>query len=116
MMADCFDLTLDEVNFSYELGAYTKDVDLGWYTLPKGSLGGNYIKYQGVVDGVPWVEKHLEWQMTPHTDPHWDIKGCSITEIKGESFVVHAARYGENPAQNLRCSRYPRARTLRVGD
>ena len=53
MMADCFDLKLDEVKFSYELGACTKDVDLGWYTLPKGSLGGNYIKYQGMVDGVP---------------------------------------------------------------
>ena len=40
--------------------------------LPKGSLGGNYIKYQGMVDGVPKVETHLEWQMTPHTDPSWD--------------------------------------------
>ena len=26
-----------------QLGACTKDVDLGWYTLPKGSLGGNDI-------------------------------------------------------------------------
>ena len=33
-------------------GACTKDVDLGWYQLPKGSLGSNYIKYQGMVDGV----------------------------------------------------------------
>ncbi len=70
MMADCFDLQLDEVKFSYELGACTKDVDLGWYQLPKGgSLGGNYIKYQGMVDGVPRVETHLEWQMTPAHRP-----------------------------------------------
>ena len=75
MMADCFDLTLDEVTFSYELGACTKDVDLGWYQLPKGSLGGNYIKYQGMVDGVPRVETHLEWQMTPHTDPQLGHQG-----------------------------------------
>ena len=79
LMADCFDLQLDEVKFSYELGACTKDVDLGWYRLPEGSLGANYIKYQGVVDGVPKIETHLEWQMTPHTAPHWDIKGCYIT-------------------------------------
>ena len=57
MMADCFGLELDEVKFSAELGACTKDVDLGWYTLPKGSLGGNYIRYQGMVDGVPRVER-----------------------------------------------------------
>lgn len=36
LMADAFDLELDEVTFSYELGACTKDVDLGWYQLPAG--------------------------------------------------------------------------------
>ena len=40
MMADCFDLQLDEVKFTYEFGACTKDVDLGWYTLPKGRWAG----------------------------------------------------------------------------
>lgn len=84
LMADAFDLELDEVAFSYELGACTKDVDLGWYQMPKGSLGANYIKYQGMVAGVPRVETHLEWQMTPHTDPAWDIQGCYITHIKGD--------------------------------
>ncbi|WP_216914808.1 NAD(P)H-dependent amine dehydrogenase family protein [Nocardia noduli] len=84
MMADCFDLELDEVTFSYELGACTKDIDLGWYQLPKGSLGSNYIKYQGMVDGIARVESHLEWQMTPYTDPAWDIKGCYITQITGD--------------------------------
>ena len=89
MMADCFDIELDEVKFSYELGACTKDVDLGWYQMPKGSLGGNYLKYQGLVGGVPKVETHLEWQMTPHTDPSWDIKGCYITQIKGDPCVYN---------------------------
>jgi 4-hydroxy-tetrahydrodipicolinate reductase len=89
MKADCFGLELDEVVFSYELGACTKDVDLGWYQLPKGSLGGSYVKYQGLVDGVPRVETHLEWQMTPHTDPSWEIKGCYITQIKGDPQVYN---------------------------
>ena len=87
LMADCFDLELDEVAFSYELGACTKDVDLGWYFLPAGSLGANYIKYQGMVDGVARVETHLEWQMTPFADPAWDIKGCYITHITGDPSV-----------------------------
>ncbi|ROZ88610.1 dihydrodipicolinate reductase [Gordonia sp. OPL2] len=87
LMADCFDLELDEVAFSYELGACTKDIDLGWYTLPQGSLGGSYIKYQGMIDGVARVESHLEWQMTPYTDPSWDIKGCYITHITGDPSV-----------------------------
>jgi 4-hydroxy-tetrahydrodipicolinate reductase len=89
MMADCFDLKLDDVTFSYELGVCTKDIDLGWYKLPKGSLGGNYIKYQGIVGGVSRVETHLEWQMTPHTNPSWDIKGCYITQITGDPNIYN---------------------------
>jgi 4-hydroxy-tetrahydrodipicolinate reductase len=89
MMADCFGLALDDVTFSYELGACTKDVDLGWYQLPQGSLGANYLKYQGVVDGVPKIETHLEWQMTPHTEPRWNIQGCYITKIQGDP-VIHS--------------------------
>jgi len=89
MMADAFGLELDEVAYSYELGACTKDVDLGWYQLTKGSLGANYIKYLGMVDGVSRVETHLEWQMTPHTSPSWDIKGCYITHIKGDPQIYN---------------------------
>ncbi|GFG65000.1 putative dihydrodipicolinate reductase [Mycobacterium kubicae] len=87
LMADCFDLELDDVTYSYELGACTKDIDLGWYQLAKGSLGASYIKYQGIIDGVPKVESHVEWQMTPHTDPHWDVKGCYITRIQGDPTI-----------------------------
>ena len=101
MMADCFDIELDEVKFGYELGACTKHVDLGWYTLPKGSLGGNYIKYQGMVDGVPRVETHLEWQMTPHTDPSWDIKGCYITQIKGDPNIYNKHMIFPKPGVDL---------------
>ena len=101
MMADCFDVVLDEVTFSYDLGACTKDVDLGWYVLPQGSLGGSYIKYQGMVDGVPRIETHLEWQMTPHTDPSWDIKGCYITQIKGDPYIYNKHMIFPKPGVDL---------------
>ena len=87
LMADCLGLELDDVHFEYELGACTKDVDLGWYFLPEGSLGGCYLKYVGTRNGEPRVELHLEWQMTPHTAPKWDIKGCYITSIQGDPCI-----------------------------
>ncbi|MBN7300540.1 dihydrodipicolinate reductase [Mycobacteroides abscessus subsp. bolletii] len=87
LMADCFGLELDDVTFSYELGACTEDIDLGWYRLPKGSLGANYLKYQGIVGGVPKIEVHVEWQMTPKTEPRWNVKGCYITKIQGDPCV-----------------------------
>jgi 4-hydroxy-tetrahydrodipicolinate reductase len=101
MMADCFGLELDDVTFSYELGACTKDVDLGWYQLPQGSLGANYIKYQGIVDGVPRIETHLEWQMTPHTEPKWDIKGCYITKIQGDPCIYSKHMIFPKPGTDL---------------
>jgi 4-hydroxy-tetrahydrodipicolinate reductase len=87
LMADCLDVELDEVAFEYELGACTKDVDLGWYALPLGSLGGCAFRYVGKVRGVPRVELHLEWQMTPHTEPQWNIQGCYITKIQGDPCI-----------------------------
>ncbi len=87
LLADCLDIALDEVTFACELGACTKDLDLGWYRLPKGSVGGSAFQYVGRVAGTPRVELHLEWQMTPHTDPHWDIQGCYITKIQGDPCI-----------------------------
>ena len=88
LMADCFGLELDDVTFSYELGACTEDGDLGWYQLPKGSLGANYLKYQGLVDGVPKVEVHIEWQMTRDTEPRWKVRHCYITKIQGDPCIT----------------------------
>ena len=81
LMADCFDVQLDEVEFSYELGACTK--------------------YQGLVDGAPKIETHLEWQMTPHTDPSWDIKGCYITQIKGDPCIYNTHLVFPKPGVDL---------------
>jgi hypothetical protein len=91
LMADCLDIELDPgpngVRFLYELGACTKDVDLGWYQLPAGSLGGCVLRYIGTVDDIKRVELRMDWQMTPHTDPHWDIQGCYITKIDGDPCI-----------------------------
>ena len=87
LMADCFGIELDSVDFEYELGACTEDIDLGWFQLPKGSLGGSAFRYVGKVAGVPRVELHLEWQMTPLTEPRWDVQGCYITKIQGDPVI-----------------------------
>jgi len=101
LMADCFALELDGVRFELELGACTKDVDLGWFQLPKGSLGGCYLKYLGTVAGTPRIEMHLEWQMTPHTDPHWDIEACYITKIEGDPCIYSKHMIFPRPGMDL---------------
>ncbi len=54
-----------------------------------------------MVDGVPRVETHLEWQMTPHTDPSWDIKGCYITQIKGDPNIYNKHMIFPKPGVDL---------------
>jgi 4-hydroxy-tetrahydrodipicolinate reductase len=89
LMADCLDLTIDEVSFECELGACTEDVDLGWWSLPMGSVGGSLAKFKGLSKGEPKIEVHIEWQMTPKTEPKWNIQGCYITTIEGEPMIVN---------------------------
>ena len=89
MMADCFDLKIDDVVFECELGACTEDVDLGWWTLPKGSVGASLAKFKGISGGEPKIEVHLEWQMTPTTEPSWDVQGCYITTVEGDPTIVN---------------------------
>ena len=89
MMADCLDLTIDEIVFECELGACTEDVDLGWWRLAKGSVGASLAKFKGMSDGEPKIEVHLEWQMTPNTEPRWKVQGCYITTIEGDPMIIN---------------------------
>jgi 4-hydroxy-tetrahydrodipicolinate reductase len=89
LIADCLDVEVEDVRFECELGACTEDVDLGWWKLPKGSVGGSLAKFKGIVRGKPAIETHLEWQMTPKTEPRWKIKGCYITTIQGDPMIIN---------------------------
>ncbi|MCW2752781.1 MAG: hypothetical protein JWQ32_192 [Marmoricola sp.] len=101
LMADCLGMEIDEVAFEPDLGSVTKEEDLGWYRLPPGSLGACYVKYVGKLAGVPKVELHLEWQMTPHTEPHWDIKGGYVTRITGDPCVYSKQRILPKPGTDF---------------
>ena len=101
LMADCLNIELDEVAFEYELGACIEDVDLGWYHLPRGSLGGCYLRYVGRRQGIARVELHCEWQMTPLTAPNWQIKGGYVTKIQGDPYVYSKQRILPKPGTDF---------------
>jgi 4-hydroxy-tetrahydrodipicolinate reductase len=89
LIADCCGLELDDWAFEYELGACTEDVDLGWWTLPKGSVGASVMKYIGLKNGEPKIEVKLEWHMTPKTQPKIKVQNCYITTIRGNPQIVN---------------------------
>jgi 4-hydroxy-tetrahydrodipicolinate reductase len=89
LIADCMGLAVDDVRFECELGACTEDVDLGWWRLARGSLGASLMRWKGLVAGEPRIEIHLEWQMTPRTDPRWDVENCYVTTLLGDPVIVN---------------------------
>jgi 4-hydroxy-tetrahydrodipicolinate reductase len=89
LIADCCGLELDDVTFECELGACTEEVDLGWWVLPKGSVGASLAKYIGRLNGEPKIEVHLEWQMTPKTKPKWSVQNCYVMTIRGNPQIMN---------------------------
>ena len=89
LMADCLDVEIDEIVYECELGACQQDVDLGWWSLERGSVGASLSKFKGIVEGESRIEVQLEWQMVPDTVPSWDIQGCYITTVKGDPTIVN---------------------------
>ncbi|KUI29298.1 dihydrodipicolinate reductase [Mycobacterium sp. GA-2829] len=88
LLADCFGVELDgPPEFVYELGACTESIDLGWWFLPKGSLGACRLKYIGKVNGAPRIESVIELAMSPKTDPEIKIRGCYITKIDADPAI-----------------------------
>ena len=89
LIGDCLGVRVEDVRFEYQLGACTEEVDLGWWVLPKGSLGASLMKFKGIVRGEPRIEVHLEWQMTPKTDPRWEVENCYIMTLLGDPVIVN---------------------------
>ena len=89
LMADCADLEIEAIEFECELGACTEDVDLGWWALARGTVGGSLAKFKGMVGGQSRIEMHIEWQMTPRTEPARDVQGCYVTTIEGDPTIVN---------------------------
>lgn len=87
LMADCLGVSIDEVVTEVELSRATREVDLGWYHLPQGSLAGNVIRFRGMVDGVARIENHLVWRMTEHLDPPIEVKGGYVVQITGDPSI-----------------------------
>lgn len=89
LIADCCGIEIDQIDFEIELGACDEDVDLGWWVLPRGSVGASLAKYIGKSNGEPRIEVHLEWQMTPNTQPKWNVQNCYMMTIRGNPQIMN---------------------------
>ncbi|HSA48559.1 MAG TPA: hypothetical protein VLH10_00390 [Yinghuangia sp.] len=83
MMADALRIELDEVRYTPQYGVATKDLDLGYMRIPKGTVCGLDGVWQGIVGGKPVIELGLRWRLGNAMEPDWPINEGYVMEIRG---------------------------------
>jgi 2,4-diaminopentanoate dehydrogenase len=83
MMAKALSLRLDEVRYTPEFGVATKDLDLGYMEIRKGTVCGLKGIWQGIVGGQPRIELGLTWRLGNAMYPDWPIEDGYVMEVIG---------------------------------
>jgi 4-hydroxy-tetrahydrodipicolinate reductase len=87
LMGDALGLELDEIGFEVEYARATQDMDLGFMTIPAGTVAGVDACRFGGVEGKRRIECRVRWKMGAHMDPDWQLKHGSFVEIDGQPAV-----------------------------
>jgi hypothetical protein len=83
MMAKALAVQLDEIRYTPEFGVATKDLDLGYMQIKKGTVCGLKGIWQGVVGGKPLIELGLTWRLGSSMSPDWPIEDGYVMEVIG---------------------------------
>lgn len=83
MMAKALAVPLDEIRYTPQFGVATKDLDLGYMRIDKGTVCGLKGVWQGMVNGRPLIELGLTWRLGNAMSPDWPIEEGYVMEIVG---------------------------------
>jgi 2,4-diaminopentanoate dehydrogenase len=90
LVADMLAVELDKKEAFVERAAATRDIDLGWMQLPRGTLAGHRRTYVGYAHGRALIEVHICWTMSNDAlDETWNAPEGYRIEVEGEP-RVHA--------------------------
>jgi len=83
MMADAIGATLDRMTFDVEFTAATGDSDLGFMTIPAGTVGGVMGYHRGWVGDRNVVSVGFNWIMGEHTVPPKPLAHGHVIQVFG---------------------------------
>jgi 4-hydroxy-tetrahydrodipicolinate reductase len=83
MMADAMGVTLDRLTFDVEFTAATGDSDLGFMTIPAGTVGGVMGYHRGWVGDRNVVSVGFNWVMGQHTVPPKPLAHGHVVQVFG---------------------------------
>lgn len=87
LMGDALGLELDEIGFEVEYARATQDMDLGFMTIPEGTVAGVDGCRYGAVDGRRVIECRVRWKMGAHMEPDWPLRHGYFVEVDGRPTV-----------------------------
>ncbi|OBF14661.1 dihydrodipicolinate reductase [Mycobacterium sp. ACS4331] len=83
MMADAIGAQLDRMTFDVEFTAATDDTDLGFMTIPKGTVGSVYGYHRGWVGDRNVVSVGFNWTMGDHVTPPKPLEHGHVIQVFG---------------------------------
>ncbi|GAA4747105.1 dihydrodipicolinate reductase [Nocardioides endophyticus] len=83
MMADALGVTLDRMSFDVEFTAATGDSDLGFMTIPAGTVGGVMGYHRGWVGDRNVVSVGFNWTMGQHVTPPKPLQHGHVIQVFG---------------------------------
>ncbi|WP_028650830.1 dihydrodipicolinate reductase [Nocardioides halotolerans] len=83
MMASAMGVELDEMTFDVEFTAATGDSDLGFMTIPEGTVGGVMGYHRGWVGDRNVVSVGFNWVMGAHTEPSKPLAHGHVIQVFG---------------------------------
>ena len=83
MMADALGVTLDRMTFDVEFTAATGDSDLGFMTIPAGTVGGVMGYHRGWVGDRNVVSVGFNWTMGSHVTPPKPLQHGHVIQVFG---------------------------------
>ena len=82
-MADAIGADLDRMTFDVTFTAATGDTDLGFMTIPEGTVGGVYGYHRGWVGDRNVVSVGFNWTMGDHVVPPKPLEHGHVIQVYG---------------------------------
>jgi hypothetical protein len=87
LMGDALGVELDEIGFEVEYARATRTMDLGFMTIPEGTVAGISASRFGAIGDRRLIVLRVQWKMGQHMEPDWPLRHGYFVEVEGEPRV-----------------------------
>lgn len=87
LMGDALGVELDDITFGVDYAPATADNDLGFMTIPEGTVAGIDGSWRGTANGRDVIVLRFQWIMGRHVDAPFKVRHGYFVEIDGEPSV-----------------------------